>query len=85
MNSDGLLKVSIQIQMNIWSQNLDQTKFKQSTLKTPEITNVSTTMYHVEHLTRQNVGPFSRATLLKRRESRKYCFLSKDNVYEVTK
>ena len=85
LNSDGLFKVSIQIQMSIWSQHLDQTKFKQSTLKTPEITNISTTMYHVKHLTRQNVGTFSRATLLKRRESWKYCFLFKDKVYEVTK
>ena len=41
---DGLLKPSIQIQMNTQSKNLDQPMFKLNVLKTTEITNISTTM-----------------------------------------
>ena len=50
MNPNGLFKASIQIQMNSRSKNLDQAMFKQkpmfkqNTLKTPEITNISTSM-----------------------------------------
>ena len=48
---DRLFKGTIQIQMNPWSKNLHQSMFKLNTLKTTEITNTFTAMYHDRHLT----------------------------------